>query len=140
VFADLGAGVGKVALAAAMTTVVGTSLGVELSQRRFELGMRALAEARRLEIEGAERVELRHADMLTTDLESATVVYTCSTAFSESFMRRLVRRVDELPTLRKLVSLQSIDDHPRFELVEVYRLDASWRRRTPVHVYTRRTH
>ena len=137
VFVDLGAGVGKVVLLAAMTTPAGAALGVELSATRVELGERVFAEARRQRVRGAGRASLRQADMLTTELDDATVIYTCSTAFSDRFMKRLVRRLAQLPKLRKLVSLQSLDDHPAFELSEVYRLDASWKRRTKVYVYER---
>jgi hypothetical protein len=88
-------------------------------------------------VRGATRVRMLEADMLRCPLEDATVVYTCSTAFSSAFMRRLVRRLATLPKLRMLVSLQDLDPHRAFELREVMRLDASWTRRTQVHVYSR---
>jgi SAM-dependent methyltransferase len=136
-FVDLGAGVGKVVLLAAMTTNVRAALGIELSTTRVAVAQQALARARRARVRGATRVRMLEADMLRCPLEDATVVYTCSTAFSSAFMRRLVRRLATLPKLRMLVSLQDLDPHRAFELREVMRLDASWTRRTQVHVYSR---
>jgi hypothetical protein len=52
-------------------------------------------------------------------------------------MRALMRRLATLPRLRTLVSLRELDDDPGFERVSVLRLDASWKRRTAVHVYQR---
>jgi hypothetical protein len=137
VFFDLGAGVGKVVLLAALLTEVGQAVGVELASRRVALGCRVLDEARREQHPGADRAALIEADMLRCELEAATVIYTCSTAFSSTFMRRLVRRLATLPKLRTFVSLQDIDDHPAFELVDTLSLDASWRRRAKAHVYAR---
>lgn len=136
-FVDLGAGVGKVVLLAAMSTAVGSALGVELSATRVAVARQALERARRARVRGARRVRLLEADMLRCPLDDATVIYTCSTAFSSAFMRRLVRRLAKLPKLHTLVSLQDLDPHRAFELREVLRLDASWTRRTQVYVYSR---
>jgi SAM-dependent methyltransferase len=137
-FVDLGAGVGKVVLLAAMTTAVGGVLGVELSATRVAVAREALARARRARVPGARKVRMLEADMLRCPLDEATVIYTCSTAFSSAFMRRLVRRLAKLPKLRMLVSLQDLDPHRAFELREVMRVDASWTRRTEVYLYSRR--
>jgi SAM-dependent methyltransferase len=136
-FVDLGAGIGKVVLLAAMTTAVGRVLGVELSATRVAVAQQALTRARRARVPGVGRVRMLEADMLRCPLEDATVIYTCSTAFSSAFMRRLVRRLAKLPKLRMLVSLQDLDPNRASELRETMRLDASWTRRTEVYVYSR---
>jgi SAM-dependent methyltransferase len=136
-FFDLGAGIGKVALLAAMATPVGRSVGVELSGTRIALAELALARARDAKVRGVGRVRLLAGDMLRCPLDDATVIYTCSTAFSPAFMRRLIRRLARLPKLRTLVSLQELEPHRAFELREVVRLDATWERRTRVRIYDR---
>ena len=136
-FHDLGAGIGKLVLLAAMTTPVRRAVGTELSRSRVALGQRVLAAARREDLPGAERAELHHGDMLKVDLSDATVIYSCSTAFSGAFMRRLLARLVALPRLRLFVSLRDLDPHPAFPLVGVHRLDTSWQRRTPVYVHAR---
>jgi SAM-dependent methyltransferase len=135
VFYDLGAGVGKVVLLAAITTPVARAIGIELAPQRVARGQLALAAARAEKLPGARRAALLEADMLRCPLEDATVVYTCSTAFPSAFMRQLMRRLAQLPRLRTIVSLQDFDQHRGFELVAVPRLDASWKRRTQVHIY-----
>ena len=135
---DLGAGVGKLVLLAALATPVRRAVGIELSQARVGRGQRVLAQARRERLRGAGRAELRRGDMLREVLDEATVIYTCSTAFSSPFMQRLAARVATLPKLRAFVSLRDLDPDPAFELREVPRLDASWKRRTKVHIYAPR--
>lgn len=137
VFYDLGAGVGKVVLLAAITTPVARAIGVELAPQRVARGQLALAAARAEALPGAKRATLIEADMLRCPLEDATVVYTCSTAFPSAFMRRLMRRLAQLPRLRMIVSLRDFDRHPGFELAATPRLDASWKRRTKIHIYVR---
>lgn len=78
-----------------------------------------------------------HGDLLAVDMSDATVAYTCSTAFSTPFMRKLTKRLATLPKLRLLATLQDLDPHPAFELLRTLRLDASWRRGTRVHLYRR---
>ncbi|MFO7564193.1 MAG: class I SAM-dependent methyltransferase [Enhygromyxa sp.] len=138
VFYDLGAGVGKVVLLAALTTPVAHAVGVELASRRVAAGQLALARARVQRIPGARRATLIEGDMLRCPIDDATVVYTCSTAFPEAFMGRLLRRLTCLPKLRLLASLQDFDEPRGFELIAAPRLDASWKRRTRVHIYARR--
>jgi SAM-dependent methyltransferase len=137
VFYDLGAGVGKVVLLAAVTTSVARAVGVELAPVRVAQGQLALASAVAERLPGARRATLIEADMLRCPLDDATVVYTCSTAFPSAFMRRLARRLAELPKLRMVVSLQDFDKLRGFTLVDVPRLDASWKRRTKIHIYVR---
>lgn len=135
VFVDLGAGVGKVVMLAALSTPAARVRGVELSAKRVGLARGVQTQAEHEGLIGLGQVEFVAGDMLRVPLDDATVVYTCSTAFSDVFMRKLHRRLAKLPALRKLVSLQDFADHPGFELVEVYKLDASWKRRTKIYVY-----
>lgn len=134
-FVDLGSGLGKVVLLAAMTTAVGRALGVELSPARVAVAERVLSRARRERIPGVSRAAFVEHDMMRCDLDEATVIYTCSTAFSSAFMVRLQRRLAKLPRLRTLASLQDFEPHPAFELREIYKVDASWKRQTKVYVY-----
>jgi hypothetical protein len=137
VFYDLGAGVGKVVLLAAATTTVSRAIGVELARSRCDQAAKAFTAARRVRFPGVRRAIMIHGDLLSLDMSDATVAYTCSTAFSTPFMRKLTKRLATLPKLRLLATLQDLDPHPAFELLRTLRLDASWRRHTRVHLYRR---
>ena len=135
-FVDLGSGVGKVVVTAALCSNVGRSVGVELAldRHRQATGVVEAAEADGSLQPG--RVELRNEDILRTDLSSATVLYTCSTAFPYAFTERLARRVTKLGRRVRFVTLQELDnDLPGFALEQVLRLDMSWARKRKVHVY-----
>lgn len=134
VFVDLGSGVGKVVMLAAMATSAGRAIGIELSRHRVACARRALAAAERTDAIAPGRVAFRRADMLRARLDDATVVYTCSTAFDPEFLDRVAARVARLPKLRWFVSLRAISAGILTE-DRVLRLDASWQRRTRVFLY-----
>lgn len=131
---DLGSGVGKLIVYAAMTTEA-KCVGIELVEPRHRLAVEALEEARRRGMIRARRAEMVQADFMRVDLSDATVIYTCSTAFPPPFMRRLARHLAQLRAGLTLVSLQDLDPNPWFEETDVLRLDMSWRRRAKVYVY-----
>ncbi len=134
-FYDLGCGVGKVVLHAAMALSLKRCVGVELSATRVALARTALERARAADALATHSCELREADIMTTDLSDATVIYACSTAFPMGFNKRLTKRLAQLQEGLTFVSLQLLEPNPWFEKRKSLALDTSWRRRAPVHVY-----
>jgi hypothetical protein len=137
VFYDLGSGVGKVVMQTALSTPVGRAAGVELSVARYEEALVALERACNYETNLSKRVQFYNEDLLTTNLHKATVIYTCSTAFSQSFMKKLSEHLANFKHNFKLISLQDLPESPDFELLEILKLDMSWTRKAPVHIYRR---
>jgi SAM-dependent methyltransferase len=135
VFVDLGSGGGKVTLAAGLFTKVRRARGVELSHERHALACEARSRAVARRLLSRRKCEFIHGDLRRTPLEDATVVYTCSTAFSTPFLMGIARRLARAPRLRCFASFRDLDPHPRFELAETLRLDVSWRRRACLYVY-----
>lgn len=135
VFYDLGSGVGKVVLHVAMRVAIRRCVGVELARSRHRIARRMLEEVRATGLLRAGECELRCADFMRAPLGDATVVYTCSTAFSTAFMNELAARLARLTTGIRWVSTQDVDENPWFVLEDELRLDMSWRRRTHVYVY-----
>ena len=135
VFYDLGCGVGKVVVAAALATECRRCVGIELAAGRLRRARAVLATAVAEGIVPRRRVRFRHADIADTDLSDATVLYTCSTAFPTRFTRLLMRRVATLGRDVTFASTQVLDDHPSFALRQTLRLDMTWKRKTKVYVY-----
>ena len=135
VFYDLGCGVGKVVVAAALATEARRCVGVELAADRLARARAVVSRARRDGLVARRRVELRHADIAGTDIDDATILYTCSTAFPTPFTRSIMRRVASIGRPVTFASSQVLDDHPAFRLMRTLRLDMTWKRRTKVYVY-----
>lgn len=135
VFYDLGSGTGKVVLQAAMTVPLRRCVGVELSSTRCRIARAALRSARREGLIRSRRTVIRERDLLQESLADATVVYTCSTAFSLRTMRRLVRTLLDLDRDLRFVTLQEPEPRRRVEPDGELRLATNWSRRTAVHAY-----
>ncbi|MEX1368018.1 MAG: hypothetical protein AB1Z98_33115 [Nannocystaceae bacterium] len=135
VFYDLGSGIGKVVLQVALTSPVDKCVGIELVRSRHRIAQRMLRHLRPSNQLRARDCSFRCTDFMRARLGDATVVYTCSTAFSTPFMNELAARLARLPVGLRWVSTQDLDDNPWFRLDAVHRLDMSWRRRAKVHVY-----
>lgn len=134
-FYDLGSGLGKVVLQVAMRAPVRRCVGIELVRDRHRFATAMLAKVREQGLLRARECGFRNGDFMRARIGDATVIYTCSTAFSTTFMSGLAERLAALPQGLRWVSTQDIDDNPWFELEDVLRLDMSWRRRSRVHVY-----
>lgn len=132
---DLGCGIGKLVVHAAIDYPLKASVGVEMSVTRCKTARGAVARAQADGLVQAESCAIQCADFMRTGLDDATVVYTCSTAFPGPLMIRLARKLSRLPRPIRFVSLQDLEPHPAFELVDTLRLDVSWRRKAKVHVY-----
>lgn len=134
---DLGSGVGKVVLQTALLTPVKKAVGVELSTNRHQDAELALANARSFAKDIDQRCLFTNADLMSVDLTAATVVYTCSTAFSAGFMNQVTKRLGEFSHNFRLISLQDLPNERHFILIDKLRLDMSWIRNTPVYIYRR---
>ena len=134
-FYDLGSGTGKVVLQAAMMVPLRRSIGIELAPSRCKDARSILRRARKQGLIKAKTCWFRNQDLLSAKLDDATVVYTCSTAFSRAFMAKLARKLIALNRDLMVVSLQDFQPRRHLTEVDVLRLDASWDRRTIVYVY-----
>lgn len=137
IFYDLGSGVGKVVMQTALRTSVHKAFGIELSSARYQEAQVALERARQLDSQLNTRIKFMNEDLLHTNLSKASVIYTCSTAFSQEFMKRVTHRLAQFKQPFRLVSLQDLPKSPDFELIDILKLDMSWVRKASVHVYRR---
>ena len=135
VFYDLGSGIGKVVLQVAMSAPLDRCVGIELVGSRHRIAQRMLARAEQTGLLRARECGFRQSDFMRARIGDATVIYTCSTAFSTPFMNQLAARLARLRPGLRWVSTQDLDDNPWFTLEGIHRLDMSWRRRSKVHVY-----
>jgi len=137
IFYDLGSGVGKVVVHTALFSSVKKAIGIELSEYRHNEAEIALKRACEWAPHIKKRCELKNADLMEIDLSKATVIYTCSTAFSMRFMNQVTKRLAEFTHDFRLITLQELPPCQNFILLDKLHLNMSWIRRTPVHIYRR---
>lgn len=136
VFFDLGSGIGKVVLQVGMTRPVKKVVGVELSASRFKESILALNEAAKQKWVSKRHCQFVHQNILDANLSKATVIYTCSTAFPGTFMKKLARKLAAVERPLKIVSMQEMPDNCGLTFADKLQLDMSWARKTPVFIFT----
>jgi SAM-dependent methyltransferase len=136
VFYDLGSGLGKVVLQVAMTTKIHSATGIELSHIRHLYAGTALHKVKEARYLATTQCKFIHGDILKEPLPGASIIYTCSTAFSQKLMAALSKRLRSiLAPGTRIVSLQDFNDHKQLELVDVLKLEMTWDKKCPVHIY-----
>jgi hypothetical protein len=98
---DLGSGVGKFCLGAAMMTPVRASVGIEIVEWRHSIAQRLTARAAQLELLTADelsRVSFRLGDALEPAqfASAATHIYASNLCFSESMNQRLASALEQM--------------------------------------------
>ncbi len=134
-FYDLGSGLGKVVLQLAMSLPLRGCFGVELARRRHRIAARMLERVRADGLLRTTNCGFRCADLMATRLDDATVVYTCSTAFSPDFLSGLTLRLSQLRVGLRWVSTRKVAPNPWFEHESATLLDMTWQRQSQVNVY-----
>jgi hypothetical protein len=134
---DLGSGVGKVVIHTASVTPVKKAVGVELSKARHDDALAAYQNALEYFPQIKGRCQFLCGDLMEADLKQATVIYTCSTAFSIKFMNQIARMLTKYTHPFRLITLQELPVERAFRRTDTIKLDMSWVRQTPVHIYER---
>ncbi|MEM7588611.1 MAG: hypothetical protein AAF320_00365 [Myxococcota bacterium] len=136
VFYDLGSGVGKLVLHAHLATPVGKSVGVELSDTRHGLGIQALSKLRQKGLVDPSRVlQLRLENILTADLNDATVIYSCSTLFPDQLVKDIADKLAAIPRKVRVVTLKKFPQHPRLHHIKTLFVNTTWSPDVPAYVY-----
>lgn len=154
-FVDMGCGIGKFVVQAALTTEVGSAVGIELSETRcscaqdmlkpvkglYETCVKAENEIRKkLQQPQLKRVkkDIRfiHSDMLKVDISDATVVFMCATCFSEELMQKIADKLSLCNDGLRVITLKQFPArNKQFVLTDTYTLAMTWSKTTPVYVY-----
>eukprot|EP00746_Dinoflagellata_sp_MGD_P163518 gnl/MRDRNA2_/MRDRNA2_91603_c0_seq1.p1 gnl/MRDRNA2_/MRDRNA2_91603_c0~~gnl/MRDRNA2_/MRDRNA2_91603_c0_seq1.p1 ORF type:complete len:316 (-),score=63.75 gnl/MRDRNA2_/MRDRNA2_91603_c0_seq1:16-963(-) len=116
VFADLGSGLGRAVASATFVSGVHEAFGVELSERRWNLGCQALgtlASGIKGSVKSSQvsathqHFEMRHENILDADLQKPTVVYIASLCFRKALMSKIQYRLEQqLPSGARVASLR----------------------------------
>lgn len=132
IFYDLGSGVGKAVILAALLGNFSKLMGVEIVE---ELVAAAETARRRLVIEleknllpGIARPQITflNADIFTIDFSDADVVFIATTCFSDNMMSRLRRRLTMLKTGSTIITMTRTLQMSVFELKEYFMAPMNW--------------
>ncbi len=135
VFYDLGSGTGKVCVQVALTTPA-RAVGVELSSSRHKIAQAARQELLDKKIMSDPRkLTFIEDDILAVDLSDATIIFLCSTCFSEELMQKLVEKIAAIKHPARVFTLKKLPPQDLFKEGKTYHLPMTWSDNTAVHSY-----
>lgn len=132
VFADLGSGVGKLAVQAYLECPIERAIAIELSETRHVRALRAwallVASGDVLGELGKSREGLcfRCEDLLDTNLEHVTHAFVSNLCFDEAADDALAIQLSRSPSIRRFATLRPLPDGQRFELAAKVKARMSW--------------
>lgn len=138
VFYDLGSGIGKVPLHFFLKTPVKKAFGIEASKKRNDHAIKIYHQVQTEFPElfkDARTLGCAEKNFLDVNMEDATIVYTCSTCFSEELLGDIAAMLDRCPKLRCVVSLKELpmQNLPFDKIIEI---DCTWDK-TKCYAYQR---
>lgn len=127
VFYDLGSGVGKVGLHFFLKTPIKKAYGIEFFEQRHEIAKKIYQQVEQqspeLFLNGRVLGSIQE-NFLKMNLSDATIIYTCSTCFSEELLKDIGDLALQCQNLRYLISLKPIPS--LLLLVEVLEIECTW--------------
>lgn len=128
VFYDLGSGIGKAVLAAAMVFELKSSCGIELFTPLHQAAQQCLEQLRitpGYEIKSA-RIDFHQGDIWQADFKDATLVFVNGTAFFAERWQALSLHIAQVASNTLVISTSKALDCKEFNLVAIKPLPMSW--------------
>jgi len=136
---DLGSGRGWVCTQTFLETDAKKVSGIEISTERMNLAHKyrdRLQKAFPIKFNGRS-LEYIRGDMTKQDISDATIIYTCSTCFSDEMLRIMVDKATRSNKLRHFVTLKELNEMPR-GLTKHRTIDipCTWSNSVTAHIYS----
>ena len=136
VFYDLGSGVGKVAVQVYLKSGLKKSVGVELSSTRHAHAMNVYGKLKDAgKLKANRDLVFRQENILHTDISDATVLFLCSTCYSDELMAELAIKIQQLKPGARVLTLKPFKSPTALKLVKAYQLPMTWAEASAVHLY-----
>jgi hypothetical protein len=135
VFVDLGSGIGKLVMQTCLESNATQCRGIELSDSRYGQAITAYNDLKKSHPDVAERISFTLGDIVTENIDNATVVFMCSTCFSDELMVKLAKKLKNLPKLEVVATLKKLPEDSGFELVGSDTYEMTWSAETSIYFY-----
>lgn len=126
-FLDLGSGVGKCALQVFMQSEAKSVIGIEASSELHQQAIRGLSQIKAdfpFYWEDDRECAFKEGNFLHVPW-SASVIYSCSTCFTQSLLLAMAEKINYSPSIKKVFSLRPLPSL-HMPLKEVFQVECTW--------------
>lgn len=136
VFVDAGCGVGKLVTQVFFETDVAKSIGIELSQGRYDKAMQVKAAlSKDNQLPKGRTLDFYHANIIDAIPQDTTLFFMCSTCFSNDLMKKIMEKLRLLKQGLRVITLKPLLESKEFVLQKKLELPMTWSPSTSVHIY-----
>jgi SAM-dependent methyltransferase len=135
VFYDLGCGIGKLVVQAFFETPAKKVVGMELSPTRCKHAKSVQQKVLQANPSSSRQLEFHEQDIAKCPLTDATVIFMCSTCFSDELMQKIMNNIVKLKDGTRVVTLKRLLPHKDLVLVKELTLPMTWSPRSQVYIY-----
>lgn len=128
-FLDLGSGMGNLVLGVYLRTRLKEVIGIEASPTLHAHGIKVLQkvfDAFPKLRESSRTLRLLQGNFLQYDFNRVSIIYTCSTCFTQELMWLIGEKMNRAPLLRQVISLKPIASLTRLPLKKIISIECSW--------------
>lgn len=127
-FLDLGFGLGKLLFQVILTTKAQRITGIEINKNRFNLvsNLFTIMQNQLPDCFLNKNIALLEGDFLKFNFYPISIVYVCSTVFSFILLSTISNKINEMPSVQKIISFRKLPGLSNFKLTRKLFLHGSW--------------
>jgi hypothetical protein len=134
IFYDFGSGSGKVCLYFSFLTPIEKAIGIEFVKSRHNSASNLLSEVTKSHPNLGNKINLINNDMNKENTDDATIIFTCSTCFSEDLLKNISDKVKKANQIRYVISTTKEIPDISYKDKKTLSLKCSWGTCT-IHLY-----
>ena len=137
-FLDLGSGIGNVVVQFALNSNVEKALGVEYVKSRYNQSINYVNEFRKEfanEFNNTQ-VEIQNKDINNFNINSSSIIFTCSTCFPKELMQVIKNKCENNPNLKYFITQKKLDGDTSLKYVGNVVVECSWNKNCAHHIYS----
>lgn len=138
VFYDLGSGSGKVVTQFFLQTEAKKNTGIELVPFRHNIAIQIKNKLQKTFPDKfiTQQLQFINGDILTHDLNDATIVYMCSTCFSNELLQKITNKLNESNNIRAIITLKELPTlHKKLKNKQITKIPCTWSTNTIAYIY-----
>ena len=137
-FLDLGSGIGNVVVQFALNSNVNKARGIEYVKSRYNQSLNYISEFKKEfknELENT-TIDIQNKDINNIDINSSSIIFTCSTCFPNSLMETIKKKCENNPNLKYFITQKKLDGETSLKYVGNLYVECSWNKNCIQHIYT----
>jgi len=129
-FLDIGSGLGKLVFQIFLSTEAENVTGIEINEERHVIACNIKAKLKQQlpQLFIHRTLDLIEGDFLNYNFDKISIIYLCSTVFSETLLQNIGTKINVMPNVKTIASLRKLPYLTHFKITKRIFLHSTWDR------------